>query len=58
MREDGLTLIEVLVTMAIIAILVSVAMPLSKISTKRAQEIELRQHLRTIRGAIDMFKLE
>lgn len=58
MRENGLTLIEILVTMAIIAILASVAMPLSKISTKRAQEIELRQHLRTIRSAIDVFKLE
>ena len=44
--------------MAIIAILASVAMPLSKVSTKRAQEIELRQQLRTIRGAIDLFKLE
>jgi general secretion pathway protein G len=57
-REDGLTLIEILVTMAIIVILASVTMPLSKVSTKRAQEIELRQHLRTIRGAIDLFKME
>ena len=57
MREDGLTLIEVLVTMAIIAILASVAMPLSKISTKRAQGIELRPSW-TIRGAIDVLKLE
>lgn len=58
MREDGLTLIEVLVTMTIVVILASVAMPLSKVSTKRAQEIELRQHLRAIRSAIDTFKLE
>ncbi len=58
MKEDGLTLIEILVTMAIIVILASVAMPLSKVSTKRAQEIELRQHLRTIRSAIDLFRLE
>lgn len=58
MREDGLTLIETLVTMAIIVILASIAMPLSKVSTKRAHEIELRQHLRTIRGAIDLFKME
>jgi general secretion pathway protein G len=57
-KEDGLTLIEILVTMAIIVILASVAMPLSKLSTKRMQEIELRQQLRTIRGAIDLFKLE
>lgn len=58
MSEDGLTLIEILVTMAIIVILASIAMPLSKVSTKRAHEIELRQHLRTIRGAIDLFKAE
>ena len=58
MKEDGLTLIEILVTMTIVVILASVAMPLSKVSAKRAQEIELRQYLRTIRSAIDAFKLE
>jgi general secretion pathway protein G len=57
-KEDGLTLLEILVTMTIVVILASVAMPLSKVSTKRAQEIELRQHLRAIRSAIDTFKLE
>lgn len=58
MKEEGLTLLEILVTMTIVVILASVAMPLSKVSTKRVQEIELRQHLRTIRSAIDTFKLE
>ena len=58
MREDGLTLLEVLVTMTIVVILASVAMPLSKVSMKRTKEIELRQHLRTMRSAIDLFKLE
>lgn len=58
MRQEGVTLLELLVTMTIVVILASVAMPLSKVSTKRAQEIELRQHLRVIRGAIDAFKLE
>jgi len=57
-KEEGLTLLEILVTMTIVVILASVAMPLSKVSTKRVQEIELRQHLRTIRTAIDTFKLE
>ncbi|NJL17193.1 MAG: type II secretion system protein [Nitrospira sp.] len=47
-REDGLTLVEILVTMAIVVVLASVAMPLSKVSTKRTHEIELRQQLRTI----------
>ena len=58
MREEGLTLIEILVTMSIVVLLASIAMPLSKVSSKRAQEIELRQHLRTIRSAIDQFRLE
>jgi general secretion pathway protein G len=57
-KEDGLTLLEILVTMTIVVILASVAMPLSKVSAKRTQEIELRQHLRIIRNAIDTFKLE
>ena len=58
MKEAGLTLLEVLVTMTIVVILASVAMPLSKVSMKRTKEIELRQHLRTMRSAIDLFKLE
>jgi general secretion pathway protein G len=57
-REGGVTLLELLVTMTIVVILASVAMPLSRVSTKRAQEIELRQHLRVLRSAIDTFKLE
>jgi general secretion pathway protein G len=57
-KEDGLTLLEILVTMTIVVILASVAMPLSKVSTKRVQEIELRQHLRAVRNAIDNFKVE
>lgn len=58
MREEGVTFLELLVTMTIVVILASVAMPLSKVSSKRAQEIELRQQLRVIRNAIDTFKLE
>ena len=58
MKESGVTLLELLVTLTIVAILASVAMPLSRVSAKRTHEIELRQHLRTIRAAIDTFKLE
>jgi general secretion pathway protein G len=54
--ESGVTFLELLATMAIIMILVSVAMPLSKITAKRAREIELRQALREMRTAIDRFK--
>ncbi len=52
----GVTLIELLVTLVIMFILASVALPFTKVSTKRSQELELRQTLRTIRGAIDTFR--
>lgn len=55
-NRRGLTLIELLITMAIIFILASVALPISKLSAKRAKELELRQNLRVLRGAIDRFK--
>lgn len=58
MRESGVTLLELLVTLTIIMILASVALPLSRVSAKRAHEIELRQHLRIMRAAIDTFKIE
>ena len=58
MKEAGVTLIELVVTLAIVLILASVAMPLSRVSAKRAHEIEFRQHLRIMRAAIDSFKLE
>lgn len=55
-REDGVTLLELLITMTIITVLASVAFPLSKYASKRSQELELRQKLREIRTAIDEFK--
>jgi general secretion pathway protein G len=54
--ESGVTFLELLATMAIIMILVSVAMPLSKITAKRTKEVELRQALREMRIALDRFK--
>ena len=58
MKESGVTLLELLVTLTIVMVLASVAMPLSRLSAKRAHEVELRQHLRIMRAAIDTFKLE
>ncbi len=58
MKESGVTLLELLVTLTIVMILASVAFPLSRVSSKRTHEIELRQHLRVMRAAIDTFKLE
>jgi general secretion pathway protein G len=56
--EGGVTLLELLITITIIMVLASVAMPLSKVSGKRSKEIELRQELRTVRATIDAFKAD
>ena len=58
MKESGVTLLELLITLTIVMILASIALPLSRVSSKRSHEIELRQHLRVMRAAIDTFRLE
>ncbi len=58
MKESGVTLLELLITLTIVMVLASVAMPLSRLSAQRTHEIELRQQLRIMRAAIDSFKLE
>jgi general secretion pathway protein G len=56
LRQVGFTLIEMMVTVVIVAILASVAMPLSALNQQRSKEKELRQDLREIRTAIDAYK--
>jgi general secretion pathway protein G len=55
-NSRGVTLIELMVTMVIMAILATAVLPLSRITYKRSKEIELRQDLRIIREAIDEYK--
>lgn len=55
MRRPGFTLIEVLVVMAIIATLLSIAAPRYFESLRRARETALRTDLRVLREAIDQF---
>jgi len=55
-NNSGFTLIELIVTMAIMAILATAIMPLSRVTYKRSKEIELKQNLRIIREAVDEYK--
>ena len=52
----GVTLIELMATLAIISILSTGIIPLSQVIYKRTKELELRNDLRLIRTAIDEYK--
>jgi general secretion pathway protein G len=52
----GFTLIELVITVAIVAILASVALPLNELVAQRAKEQDLRRALREMREAIDAHK--
>lgn len=56
LRERAFTLIELLATVAIVAVLALAATPMIEVSARRAQEAELRSALRSLRGAIDAYK--
>ena len=55
-REQGLTLVELIVTVAILAILASAAAPVVVFQVKRERERVLRRDLWEMRYAIDRYK--
>jgi general secretion pathway protein G len=55
-QERGLTLVELIVTVTILAILASAAVPIARFKIKREKERELRRDLWEMRDAIDHYK--
>lgn len=55
-RSRGFTLIELVVTVAIVTLLATAVIPSARLVYQREREAELRSSLRTIRTAIDSYK--
>jgi general secretion pathway protein G len=55
-RARGFTLIELIVTVTIVALLAGAAVPLAELTVKRTREHELQVALRQIREGIDAYK--
>lgn len=51
-----MSLVELVVTIAILSILAGALVPITKFTVKRQKELELRRSLRTMRQAIDQYK--
>lgn len=57
-KSAGFSLLELIITLAILSILVTAVVPLTKTNLKRQREMELKQTLREIRQAVDRYKFD
>ncbi|WP_211450679.1 type II secretion system protein [Collimonas antrihumi] len=57
MKTHGFTLIELIITLALVGLVAMVALPLYEISATRLKETELKLALRQIRTALDNYKI-
>lgn len=55
-QARGFSLIELLITLAVLSILVVAAVPLTRNNLRRERELEMKRNLRDIRQAIDRYK--
>ena len=56
--QRGLTLIELVIAAAILAVLAAAVLPSAEVTVRRSKELELRRDLRMIRRAIDAYKAD
>ena len=55
-RQRGMTLVELIVSFTILALLTTMALPLARYKVRRDRERELRYAVREMRTAIDKYK--
>jgi general secretion pathway protein G len=56
LRQRGVTLLELVIVISILLVLMGAAVPVVRVSVRRAHEVELRRDLWEMRAAIDKYK--